>query len=139
MCSPADLTKEPVWRGVARRLAQWHATLPIVTARDTASVQDADAEIPLSSSAPPRLLPSLEEINAITPNLPIPNVWTIMQKWVFALPTSDETEKERKELLQKELEHTVSELGDTRGLRGNGVCTAFSLSRTCEIVANTLL
>ena len=44
-----------------------------------------------------------------------------MQKWVFALPTSNEAEIKRKDVLQKELERTVSELGDTPGLGGNGV------------------
>ena len=66
-------------------------------------------------------MPSLEEINAITPSKPIPNVWTIMQKWVFALPTTSEKEIKRKDILQKELERTVSELGDLPGLGENGV------------------
>ncbi|PVH86106.1 kinase-like protein [Cadophora sp. DSE1049] len=29
VCSPSDLADEPVWRGVARRMAEWHATLPL--------------------------------------------------------------------------------------------------------------
>ncbi|KAK0103009.1 hypothetical protein ONS95_000807 [Cadophora gregata] len=29
VCSPSDLALEPVWRGVARRMAEWHATLPL--------------------------------------------------------------------------------------------------------------
>ena len=122
VCSPADLTSEPVWRGVARRLAQWHATLPIISAGKTALDQDAGPEVLLTTSPPPKSLPSLEAINAITPNLPKPNVWTIMQKWVFALPTTTEVEKDRRRTLQTELERTVSELGDTPGLGGNGVC-----------------
>lgn len=44
-----------------------------------------------------------------------------MQKWVFALPTTSEAEVQRKEVLQKELERTVAELGGTPGLGGNGV------------------
>src|SRR6516165_9452861 len=28
VCSPEDLTREAVWRGVARRLAEWHAIVP---------------------------------------------------------------------------------------------------------------
>ena len=111
---------EPVWRGVAHRLGEWHATLPIVSAERTAVVQDA-VEVPLTTTIP-KSLPSLEKINAITPGKPTPNVWTIMQKWVFALPTSNESEIKRKDVLQKELERTVSELGDTPGLGGNGVC-----------------
>lgn len=44
-----------------------------------------------------------------------------MQKWVFALPTSTEAELKRKEILQKELERTVSELGSTPGLGNHPV------------------
>lgn len=44
-----------------------------------------------------------------------------MQKWVLALPTSTETEKRRKDGLQKELERTVADLGDKPGLGGHGV------------------
>ena len=118
--SSEDLTSEPVWRGVARRLGQWHAILPINSCGKTAVVADAGMDVLLKSSAPVSTA-SLEEINAITPSKPTPNVWTVMQKWVFALPTTCETEIERKSILQKELERIVADLGDTPGLGGNGV------------------
>lgn len=79
-------------------------------------------EVPLKSSAPISTA-SLEEINAITPSKPTPNVWTVMQKWVYALPTTNEIEIRRKNVLQEELERTVAELGDKPGLGGNGVGT----------------
>ena len=44
-----------------------------------------------------------------------------MQKWVFALPTTNEIEVKRKQVLQKELERTVADLGDKPGLGGNGL------------------
>ena len=117
--TPQDLASEPVWRGVAQRLGQWHATLPVVSAGKTAVVQDS-VEVPLTISIP-KSSPSLEAINAITPNKPCPNVWTVMQKWVFALPMTNEAEIRRKDVIQEELERTVSELGDTPGLGGDGV------------------
>lgn len=120
VCTSEDLTREPVWRGVARRLGQWHAALPIISAGSTAVIQDAGPEVPLYTSVP-KSLPSLETINAITPRKPTPNVWTIMQKWIFALPTESEAETKRKDILQKELESTASVLGDLPGLGGNGV------------------
>lgn len=79
-------------------------------------------EVPLKSSAPISTA-SLEEINAITPSKPTPNVWTVMQKWVYALPMTNEIEIRRKNVLQEELERTVAELGDKPGLGGNGVGT----------------
>ena len=44
-----------------------------------------------------------------------------MQKWVFALPTTNEAEVKRKKSLQNELERTVADLGAKPGLGGNGV------------------
>ena len=44
-----------------------------------------------------------------------------MQKWIFALPTTNEAEIQRNKVLQKELERTVADLGDKPGLGGNGV------------------
>ena len=120
--SSEDLTSESIWRGVARRLGQWHATLPIISAGKTAVVADAGIEVPLKSSARTSIA-SLEEINAITPSKPTPNVWTVMQKWIFALPTTNEIEVKRKKVLQKELERMVVDLGDKPGLGGNGVGT----------------
>ena len=120
VCASEDLVREPVWRGVARRLGQWHGTLPIASAGHAALIQDGGVEVPLPNSAPDSL-PCPERINAITLNKPIPNVWTIMQKWIFALSTTTGAETARKALLQRELERSVAELGDLPGLGSNGV------------------
>ncbi|KAH9222622.1 kinase-like domain-containing protein [Leptodontidium sp. 2 PMI_412] len=29
VCSPVEVAREPVWRGIAERMAEWHATLPL--------------------------------------------------------------------------------------------------------------
>ena len=122
VCSSEDLTREAIWRGVARRLGEWHAVLPIVSAGPKAAVQDDHREIHLPDSSP-KPLPSLKTINAITPGRPTPNIWTVMQKWIFALPAETDAEKQRRSRLQKELERTVKELGDTPGLGKEGVCS----------------
>ena len=97
-------------------------------------IADAGIEVLLKSSAPTSTA-SLEEINAITPSKPTPNVWTVMQKWVFALPTTCETEIERKRILQKELERIVADLGDTPGLGGNGV--PWRSEQSCRALTDT--
>lgn len=66
-------------------------------------------------------LPSLAEINAITPDKPTPNIWTVMHKWIFALPTRTEAEKKRQAVLHQELIRTVEELGNAPGLGKDGV------------------
>ena len=83
-------------------------------------VADGGIEVPLNSSAPTATA-LLKEVNAITPSKPTPNIWTVMQKWILALPTTNEIEVKRKKVLQKELERTVADLGDKPGLGGNGV------------------
>lgn len=94
--------------------------LPIVSAGNTAVVKDS-VEIALTPSLP-KSMPPLDSINAITPSKPTPNIWTVMQKWIFALPVTNETEINRKDVLQKELKRTAAELVNTPGLGGNGVC-----------------
>jgi hypothetical protein len=105
-------------------MAEWHAKVPLKPSTPAAA-RDRIGEISLALR-PSKRLPPAEEINAITPGKITPNVWTVMQKWVFALPTTTEAEIERKESLQRELRRTVGELGDTPGLGRNGVCLVFS-------------
>jgi hypothetical protein len=56
-------------------------------------------------------------------------MWTVLQKWIFALPTTTEEQRTRRRALQKELERVVRELDDGRGLGDDGVCS-LSLSGT---------
>lgn len=122
VCQSRDLTNELVWRGVARRLAEWHAILPLITTEPATSLNDEDDGLQFSSS-PFKEKPSLQEINAITPHKHTPNIWTVIQKWIFALPTKTTVEAERKIILQQELKKTVVELGDHPGLGKQGVTT----------------
>ena len=133
-CTSSDLTKESVWRGVAKRLGQWHAVLPTVAEDDQepASGHDTEQTISLSlagSSPSGKDTVTLQAIRNITPNLPSPNIWMVMQKWILALPVGTDAERERKVILQKELERIVKDLGDTQGLGKNGVsCHLISTS-----------
>lgn len=122
VCSPEDLTKEPVWRGVARRLGEWHAVLPIISEGPTATAKEQHTEIcHLGSHS--KSVPSSEAINAITPGKSTPNIWTVMQKWILALPVDTDASKQRQARLQKELERTVKELADRPGLGNHAVCS----------------
>ena len=119
VCTPADLTREPVWRGVARRLAEWHATLPVVFTDEPVMERDNELSLSVTGLKP---CPSPEAINAITPGKGHPNIWTVMQKWIFALPDGTDAEKTRNAVLQKELSRMVKELGNEPGLGQDGVC-----------------
>jgi ethanolamine kinase len=54
----------------------------------------------------------------LTPGKPIPNVWTTMQRWILALPTSTTAQSNRREQLMRELESLTKLLGDTPGVGG---------------------
>lgn len=54
----------------------------------------------------------------LTPGKPIPNVWTTMQKWILALPTSTTAQSTRREQLMTELQSLTQLLVDTPGVCG---------------------
>ena len=120
VCTPADLREEAVWRGVATRLGEWHASLPIMPSVPAKSVENGHVEkdITLKLVKP---VPPAEQVDGVTSKKVTPNVWTIMQKWISALPADTEAEKERQALLQKELTRTVSEFADLPGLGKDGL------------------
>jgi ethanolamine kinase len=102
--SPSDLRTKPIYLAVARRMAQWHATMPCIY--ENQSRQNGSCPSPAEPSAPA---------------LPSPNVWTVMQKWIHALPTKTQAEQDRQANLQKELTRLMDELSRRPGLGDNGV------------------
>lgn len=110
--APDDLRKPAIYRAVASRLAQWHATVPCITHPTSTNGhvnghQDPDAIIENAA-----------------PGKPVPNLWTVMQKWILALPSDTQVQRERQEKLQKELESIVEMFSQRPGLGVDGVsCT----------------
>ncbi|PWY89738.1 putative ethanolamine kinase [Aspergillus heteromorphus CBS 117.55] len=114
--SHEDLVTGIVWRGVARRLAQWHAVLPT-----EASAAPAEA-VPMTRPVDVESLKlKKDDLTLITPQQPGPNMWTVMQKWILALPTATDEQRQRRLNLQKELEWVVRELDDGTGLGEGGL------------------
>ncbi|KAF2145632.1 uncharacterized protein K452DRAFT_305616 [Aplosporella prunicola CBS 121167] len=116
VCAPSDLRRQEVYRGVARRLAQWHATLPIASIIQ--EIPPADQEMDARRSHG-RKASWLVAIDNITPDKPSPNLWTVMQKWIHELPHDSDIEKKRKASLQSELKWLLGRLGDTPGISSN--------------------
>ncbi|PGH21537.1 hypothetical protein AJ80_03205 [Polytolypa hystricis UAMH7299] len=126
--SPNDLIQPRVWRGVARRLAEWHAVLPIDEVADStggqeqlqdAAVGSVDVADPFSKQAA-----RADDIIPITTRQAGPNLWTVLQKWILALPVTTEKERERRRKLQQEFQWIVAELYDESGLGKNGLVFA---------------
>ena len=120
VCTPADLREETVWRGVAARLGQWHASLPINSSVPAREVEDG---LPEENAELKVIKPSVSanEVKGVFSKKVTPNVWSTMQKWIHALPVSSDAERERQALLQKELDRTISEFADLPGLGKDGL------------------
>lgn len=122
--SSADLRHERIWRAVARRLAQWHAVVPCIPAKP-APAQEAieqSENFGIPDPTPSKRDPALQAaIDNVAPGKPAPNVWTVMQKWIYALPCASEAERTRQATLQRELGHLVTEFSNRPGFGKDGV------------------
>jgi ethanolamine kinase len=74
-------------------------------------------------------------MSELTPGKPIPNIWTIMQRWILALPISTTTQIERRDQLQRELHWLVNQLGDTPGIGG---ATPFVFAH-CDLLSGNVI
>ncbi|KAL9050918.1 MAG: hypothetical protein Q9162_006345 [Coniocarpon cinnabarinum] len=118
-CTPGDLRRSDVWPATARRLGQWHATLPVAEA--VAGTRQEDHQY--------------VHLNKLLPGQPIPNVWTVLQRWIRALPRSTEQETQRRQMLQEELESSVKLLGGVSKLSND----QFVLSHTDLLSGNVIV
>lgn len=127
--SPADLRTEEIYQAVARRLAEWHAVVPCVP-RGPAYEPENEPHLPRSTSTPD----ILSAIDQVAPSKVAPNVWTVMQKWIYALPTSTEDQKERQQELQNELLRVVDEFSSRPGLGKNSLVFAH-----CDLLSGNVI
>ncbi|KAM3073072.1 hypothetical protein ACMFMG_008790 [Clarireedia jacksonii] len=135
--SPADLRKQSIWRAVARRLAEWHAVVPcLASVREPLSRQiDGSEQFGLTAPASSKKDPAIQAaIDNVAPGKPAPNVWTVMQKWIYALPVATDAERERQANLQKELTRLVAEFSDRPGLGSNGLVFAH-----CDLLSGNVI
>ena len=105
VCSPADLRKPHVYRAVARRLGQWHASLPISAITTTPDLQKEANGLYCGTKDGKQTRPS-------------PNMWGVISQWIDALPKDTEAERERNKVLSNELDFLASKFGETPGLGG---------------------
>ncbi|KAK4158184.1 hypothetical protein C8A00DRAFT_11040 [Chaetomidium leptoderma] len=133
---PEDLRKPDIYRAVARRLAEWHAVVPCISGRTGHSRKNSRAD-ELALSALDSNLGDAEfqqALDGVAPGKPPPNVWTVMQKWIFALPTDTEAQRARQAGLQQELKSLVSELSQRPGLGVNGLVFAH-----CDLLSGNVI
>ncbi|KAI0154495.1 ethanolamine kinase [Hypoxylon sp. FL1284] len=121
---PADLRTSPVYLAVAKRLAQWHATVPCIYETDAkANGVNGSAHAPSEAA-----------VEFSVPGKPSPNVWTVMQKWILALPTQTKAQRTRQAGLQHELAKLVQELSQRPGLGDDGLVFAH-----CDLLSGNVI
>ncbi|KAK6078720.1 choline/ethanolamine kinase [Seiridium cupressi] len=120
---PEDLRKPSIYLAVARRLAEWHATVPCLSTT-TVTTNGANGAHGASHIT----------IEVVDSGKPPPNVWTVMQKWLLALPTATQTQRERQAKLQGELVRLVKDLSQRPGLGKDGLVFAH-----CDLLSGNVI
>jgi ethanolamine kinase len=119
VAQPQDLIKPSVAAAVARKLAEWHATVPcLFSLPHDSSKQNGKPNGSHPDRATNGHVASPPDVSA---GKQAPNVWTTMQKWIMALPTDSAKQRERQALLNRELQDMVAQLGRRPGLGQDGV------------------
>ena len=123
--TPTDLIRAPIWRGVARRLGQWHAVLPVQKGAMTMSPERRPllGRVELLGPQGKAIATTTDDISPIQTRQAGPNLWATLQKWILALPRKTEQQRQRRKHLQKELERIIAELDDGSGIGEGGVWT----------------
>ncbi|KAI0409074.1 choline/ethanolamine kinase [Xylaria palmicola] len=119
-CNPADLRDPAIYLAVARRIAQWHATVPCLHETSNGDCRAVNK--------------SRLSADSIAPGKPAPNTWTVMQKWIKALPTKTEAQRARQSELQSELVWLVEKLSQRPGLGKNGLVFAH-----CDLLSGNVI
>ncbi|KAK1963739.1 choline/ethanolamine kinase [Colletotrichum sublineola] len=125
--APEDLRKPAIYRAVASRLAQWHATVPCIT--QPTSVDGQAKENGANGHEDPEAI-----IDNAAPGKPVPNLWTVMQKWILALPTNTQVQRDRQDKLQEEFEYIVKEFSQRPGLGVDGLVFAH-----CDLLSGNVI
>lgn len=124
--TPEELALPAIWRGVAQQLGQWHAVLPV---REAAAPTSPDTKGTLGAQQLQMDQDPSAQVGAgfalIEPSQPEPNLWTVIQKWILALPVATEEQRARRVSLQSELLWIVQELEGGNVIGENGVCIRF--------------
>ena len=97
VCSVQELADPATSKAVATRLGEWHGVLP-------------------TSTTPP---PSPASSSSASSGEPDVTLWTVLQKWISAIPGDTDKGKARKESLQEEYEKLLTSVDEGGyGLKG---------------------
>ncbi|KAK5164827.1 uncharacterized protein LTR77_009491 [Saxophila tyrrhenica] len=122
VCTPEDLRRPEVYRQTAKLLGQWHGSLPVSAITRTPDLdKDADQKhCGMKNGKHTR---------------PMPNIWSVMQSWINALPNGTAKERERNKMLDSELAVLSARFGDTPGVDGKD----YIFSHTDLLAGNVIM
>jgi ethanolamine kinase len=112
-CTPQDYHDAETSRVIARKLGQWHGSLPISALQESSESASTDTN----------------------PSQVIANIWSNAQKWIDLLPDNTTDLKERNEAFRSELAWLLNLLGNTPGLEGQDLV----FSHTDLLCGNVIL
>ncbi|PSK40310.1 Ethanolamine kinase 2 [Elsinoe australis] len=101
VCTAQDIRKRDIYCAVAEKLGQWHGSLPIAAISDINNVEDEGTHDGDAKS-----------------DVPFPNLWSVLQSWIDALPAQSDTQRQRIKSLQIEFDTLKARLMKTSGLYG---------------------
>ena len=129
VCKASDLIQEPIWRGVAQKLGEWHARVPITGISSLRSAHNGtNGHVNGHTNGTGNGVHTTHATNGKSSHTslsldsrdPTPNVWSVMQKWVNALSTKTDKERARKTMLQQEIERSFQDLDNQEGIGEHG-------------------
>ncbi|KAF4549597.1 Choline/ethanolamine kinase-like protein [Elsinoe fawcettii] len=104
VCAAQDIRRREIYCAVAEKLGQWHGSLPISAISDMQDFQTP---------------PTNGHVNGdVKSAVPFPNLWSVLQSWIDALPAQSDKERQRIKSLQGEFDDLKAKLMKTHGLYG---------------------
>lgn len=120
VCKAQDLAQEPIWRGVAQKLGEWHARIPISGISSQPPVLNGANGTTNGHCHADKANNMHSKARGLASRRPVPNLWSVMQNWVNALSANTEKERARKAMLQQEMERCFEELDSEDGIGEHG-------------------
>lgn len=120
VCKAQDLAQEPIWRGVAQKLGEWHARIPISGISSQPPVLNGANGTTNGHCHADKANNMHSKARGLASRRPVPNLWSVMQNWVNALSANTEKERARKAMLQQEMERCFEELDGEDGIGEHG-------------------
>lgn len=112
--SPADMRRPDVSLAIARRLAEWHARIPVSAVFEG----------------------SKDEHASFTPDAQSPNLWTVLSRWISGLPSETDAQSAKKATLAGELPWLHKHLSDIRGIGPDPSGLVFS---HCDLLSGNVI